>query len=78
MTRGQYSGAVIDELESQNDEQVGAMSARVKALKDVRSASCVYASITNRPPLFFSIRFHVSTVLRDPDKFGVDYYCDWR
>ena len=37
--RGQYSDAVIDELESQNDEQVEGMSARVKMLKDVRSFS---------------------------------------
>ena len=33
--RGQYSDAVLSELESQNDEQVEGMSARVKALKDV-------------------------------------------
>lgn len=33
--RGQYSAATMDELESQNDEQLEGMSARVKMLKDV-------------------------------------------
>jgi hypothetical protein len=42
--RGQYSDAVIDELESQNDDQVGAMSARVKMLKDV---SVLHSSISS-------------------------------
>ncbi|QIX02487.1 hypothetical protein AMS68_008004 [Peltaster fructicola] len=36
--KGQYSGAVLDELESQNDEQVGEMSKRVKMLKDITVA----------------------------------------
>lgn len=35
LSRGQYSDAVLSELESQNDEQVEGMSARVKMLKDV-------------------------------------------
>jgi hypothetical protein len=34
-TRGQYSSAVLDELESQNDEQVGVLTGKVKMLKDV-------------------------------------------
>ena len=34
--RGQYSDAVLSELESQNDDQVEGMSARVKALKEAR------------------------------------------
>lgn len=33
--KGQYSDAVLSELESQNDDQVEGMSARVKMLKDV-------------------------------------------
>jgi len=33
--RGQYSDAVLSELESQNDDQVEGMSAKVKMLKDV-------------------------------------------
>lgn len=33
--RGQYSDAVLSELESQNDEQVEGMSGRVKMLKEV-------------------------------------------
>ena len=37
--KGQYSDAVIDELESQNDEQVGEMSKKVRMLKDVRILS---------------------------------------
>lgn len=36
--RGQYSDSVLSELESQNDEQVEGMSARVRALKDVRKS----------------------------------------
>jgi len=34
--RGQYSDAVLSELESQNDAQVEGMTAKVKMLKDVR------------------------------------------
>ncbi len=34
-SRGQYSAAVLDELESQNDEQVGVLTSKVKMLKDV-------------------------------------------
>ena len=34
--RGQYSDAVLSELESQNDEQLEGMSAKVRMLKDVR------------------------------------------
>ena len=35
--KGQYSNAVLDELESQNDEQIGIMSGKVRMLKDVSS-----------------------------------------
>lgn len=34
-SRGQYSGAVLDELESQNDAQVEGIMGKVKVLKDV-------------------------------------------
>jgi hypothetical protein len=34
-SRGQYSAAVLDELESQNEEQVGVLTGKVKMLKDV-------------------------------------------
>lgn len=34
--KGQYSDAVIDELESQNEDQVGEMTKKVRMLKDVR------------------------------------------
>ncbi|KAF2128793.1 hypothetical protein P153DRAFT_423281 [Dothidotthia symphoricarpi CBS 119687] len=34
-SRGQYSSAVLDELESQNDEQVGVLTSKVKMLKDL-------------------------------------------
>ena len=34
-SRGQYSSAVLDELESQNEEQVGVLTGKVKMLKDV-------------------------------------------
>ena len=33
--KGRYSDAVYNELESQNDEQVGAMTEKVKMLKSV-------------------------------------------
>ncbi|KAF2243264.1 hypothetical protein BU26DRAFT_543439 [Trematosphaeria pertusa] len=37
-SRGQYSAAVLDELESQNDEQVGVLSGKVRMLKDLTVA----------------------------------------
>ncbi|KAK6428141.1 protein transport protein bet1 [Oleoguttula sp. CCFEE 5521] len=36
--KGQYSGAVLDELESQNDEQVSVMMGKVRMLKDITVA----------------------------------------
>ncbi|KAF2734037.1 hypothetical protein EJ04DRAFT_418315, partial [Polyplosphaeria fusca] len=36
-SRGQYSDAVMDELESQNEEQVGMLSSKVRQLKDLTS-----------------------------------------
>jgi hypothetical protein len=39
-SRGQYSAATLDELESQNDDQAGVLIGKVKMLKDVRSVSC--------------------------------------
>ncbi|MCJ1382576.1 protein transport protein bet1 [Xylographa soralifera] len=38
LRRGQYSDAVLSELESQNDDQVEGMSAKVKMLKDITIA----------------------------------------
>jgi len=35
--RGQYSDAVLSELENQNDQNIEGISAKVKMLKDVRS-----------------------------------------
>lgn len=37
--KGQYSDAVLNELESQNDEQVSGILGKVKVLKDVRPAA---------------------------------------
>ncbi|KAF2755462.1 SNARE domain-containing protein [Pseudovirgaria hyperparasitica] len=37
-SRGQYSSAVLDELESQNNDQMEGMGARVKMLKDLTMA----------------------------------------
>lgn len=34
-SRGQYSSAVLDELESQNEEVVGVLTGKVKMLKDL-------------------------------------------
>lgn len=36
--KGQYSDAVLNELESQNDEQVSGILGKVRVLKDVSSA----------------------------------------
>ncbi|KAF2261624.1 hypothetical protein CC78DRAFT_535478 [Lojkania enalia] len=36
-SRGQYSNAVLDELESQNEEQVGVLTGKVRQLKDLTS-----------------------------------------
>ncbi|KAI8943447.1 hypothetical protein NX059_001456 [Plenodomus lindquistii] len=46
-SRGQYSSAVLDELESQNDEQVGVLTSKVKMLKDV----CRLFPLSPHPPL---------------------------
>lgn len=37
--KGRYADAVYNELESQNDEQVGIMTEKVKMLKNVRNYS---------------------------------------
>jgi len=37
-SRGQYSDAVLSELESQNEEQLAGMSAKVRMLKDITVA----------------------------------------
>ncbi|KAF2463646.1 uncharacterized protein BDR25DRAFT_307674 [Lindgomyces ingoldianus] len=37
-SRGQYSDAVLSELESQNDDQVGILTGKVRMLKDLTSA----------------------------------------
>lgn len=43
--RGQYSDAVLSELESQNDEQMEGMSAKVKMLKQVSRRSQITRSL---------------------------------
>lgn len=45
--RGQYSDAVLSELESQNDAHVEGILGKVKVLKDV-SASTLYAMVARR------------------------------
>lgn len=37
-SRGQYSAATLDELESQNDDHAGVLIGKVKMLKDVGCA----------------------------------------
>lgn len=37
-SRGQYSAATLDELESQNDDQAGMLIGKVKMLKDLTEA----------------------------------------
>jgi len=47
-SRGQYSHAVLDELESQNDSAIETMSAKVKMLKDITTAIGVEVETSNR------------------------------
>jgi len=47
--RGQYSDAVLSELEGQNDVQLEGMSAKVKMLKDV--CSLPFSPLPCSPPL---------------------------
>jgi hypothetical protein len=46
LSRGQYSDAVLNELESQNDQQVEGIMGKVKLLKDVS----IEPSLTASPP----------------------------
>ena len=48
--RGQYSDAVLDELESQNEGQVGMLSGKVRMLKDVRRLAGLRRSAPFFPP----------------------------
>ncbi|KAF3203672.1 protein transport protein bet1, variant 2 [Orbilia oligospora] len=59
-SRGQYSHAVLDELESQNDAAIEAMSAKVRMLKDITTAigvdvrdstTMINSMVTKTPPL---------------------------
>lgn len=43
--RGQYSDAVLDELESQNDSQVEGILGKVQLLKNVRRRETLHASL---------------------------------
>ena len=51
--RGQYSDAVLSELENQNDQHLEGISAKVKMLKDVRSRFPI--PISNRSPQTHSL-----------------------
>ena len=46
--RGQYSDAVLSELENQNDQHLEGISAKVKMLKDVRCS--IFSSFLPLPP----------------------------
>ncbi len=50
--RGQYSAAVLSELESQNDEHLEGMSAKVKMLKEVKKKKLFFISF---PPSSLSL-----------------------
>lgn len=52
MNRGQYSDAVLNELESQNDAQVEGVLGKVKMLKSVRSLALPVLSLLS---LLFSL-----------------------
>ena len=45
--RGQYSDAVLNELESQNDGQVDGIMGKVRQLKDVRVFCPLFAEYTD-------------------------------
>lgn len=53
-SRGQYSAAVLDELESQNDEHVGVLTSKVRMLKDVCFAPLLSFSPWEGGEIFFS------------------------
>lgn len=55
--RGQYSDAVLSELENQNDEQLEGMSARVKMLKDVRPLLCISPQMIGHPDVSLSLDY---------------------
>lgn len=61
--RGQYSDAVLSELENQNDAQIEGMSAKVKMLKDVRlsSFSSLIQRVRGQGPVHFVEQTNSST-----------------
>ena len=52
--RGQYSDAVLSELESQNDQQVEGILGKVKILKDVSCSLGHSLALPNGTPPFSS------------------------
>lgn len=51
--KGQYSDAVLNELESQNDDQVAGILGKVKVLKDVSRRVLLSAYAFRKPPCPF-------------------------
>lgn len=45
--RGQYSDAVLSELESQNDQHIEGMTAKVRMLKEVCTSYSIYSSMAD-------------------------------
>ncbi|KAK5635227.1 hypothetical protein RRF57_010939 [Xylaria bambusicola] len=60
-SRGQYSDAVLSELESQNDQQVEGILGKVKILKEVGDCSLSYTLVPPTPGLVAELQYyHVS------------------
>ncbi|KAK6516830.1 protein transport protein bet1 [Arthrobotrys conoides] len=81
-SRGQYSHAVLDELESQNDAAIEAMSAKVRMLKDITTAIGVdvrdsTTMINSMNDTFentrFKLRGTMNRMLRMAEKTGVGW-----
>ncbi|KAK6528643.1 protein transport protein bet1 [Orbilia ellipsospora] len=81
-SRGQYSHAVLDELESQNDAAIEAMSAKVRMLKDITTAIGVDVRdstqmINNMNDTFentrFKLRGTMNRMLRMAERTGVSW-----
>lgn len=65
IARGQYSDAVLSELENQNDQHLEGISAKVKMLKDVRLCASLLPSFLPSPLVpFLQSRRHTFLIYR--------------
>ncbi|OKL59076.1 hypothetical protein UA08_05852 [Talaromyces atroroseus] len=69
-SRGHYSDAVLDELESQNDHEVEGITAKVRALKDAESMNDAFDTTRLR------LRGTMNRMLRMAERTGLVVLCD--